>query len=64
MGARMDAIHDVEHNLFWWNSPFLFFFYEKNVVFRIFTPNMKGFFEKKNKKNFEVGGIFQVGRGR
>jgi hypothetical protein len=42
---------------------FYFFCYEKNVVFRIFTPNMKGFFEKKNKKNFEVGGVFQVGRG-
>jgi hypothetical protein len=45
-------------------SPFLFFFYEKNVVFRIFTPNMKGFFEKNKIKIFEVGGIFQVGRGR
>jgi hypothetical protein len=41
----------VEHNLFWWNSPFLFFFYEKNVVFRIFTPNIKGFLEKKNRGN-------------
>jgi hypothetical protein len=57
MVARMDAIHDVEHNLFWWNSPFLFFFYEKNVVFRIFTPNMKGFLKKKLKKFWGRGNI-------
>ena len=42
-----------------------YFFSTRKMLFLEFLHQIwRVFLEKKNKKNFDVGGIFQAGRGR